>query len=159
VIPEGVPPTRRYRARSWVDRHATAIAFVLLAAVAVGAVAGVRWEASARAEDVREEAVARTADLEVAATERRQQICAESRNLRALVGELIETAVSGDGGGVSLLAPASFGLLPAVVQQYLREYVALAASGDETPNLAARLREFQATRLADLPEFCTTPGG
>src|SRR5690349_3860584 len=90
VIPEGRPPTRRYRARSWADRHATAIAFVLLAAVAVGAVAGVRWEASARAEDVREEAVARAADLEVAATERRQQICAESRNLRALVGELIE---------------------------------------------------------------------
>ena len=132
-----------------------AIAIVLVCAVGAGAVAGVRWEADQRAEDVRDEAEARAVDVEAAAAERRNQICEESRNLRALVGELIDTAVSGE-PGVSLLEPDSFRLLPSSVQQYLREYVALTAGQEgDPPDLGERLREFQRTRLGDLPEFCT----
>lgn len=142
------------------DRHAIKIAFTLIVAVAVVAVAGVRWEANNRADQVQAESEQRAIDVERAATERRGQICAEARNLRALVSELIDTAV-GEGGssGLPLTELPTFAALPESVQAYLQELAAAsAASPEDQPDLATRLRSFQESRLAELPDFCTEGG-
>lgn len=140
---------------SWRDRHAMTLAILLLTGVAALAIAGVRWEAGQRSDDVDQESKDRAAAVEAAAQERRDQICAESRNLRLLVSELIDTAVDDSGdGGLDLTAPRSFALLPASVQDYLLELAAQSSNGDEGPSLAERLTEFQETRLDELPEFC-----
>lgn len=156
MIPEGRKPTWWWRVRSFANRHATVIAFVLLTAVAVGSVAGIRNEARDRAEAVEAEGEKRTTAVAEQAEQNTAEVCAESRNLRLLVSELIDTAVNDDGGGgLNLTAPASFAALPPSVQAYLRELVAMSAGTDDGPDLAERLRAFQAARLSDLPEFCT----
>lgn len=151
---EATKAGRWFRLRSFVDRHAMVIALLLVVGVAVGAVVGVRWEARERDEAIElTNTNALAADAKQAA-ERRSQICAESRNLRALVSELIDTAV-GEPSGVRFDSVPSFDALPASVQQFLRDYAAASAAGASGPDLAERLRAFQESRLSELPEFCT----
>lgn len=145
-----------YRLQQFVARHAALIGVGIVVVASLVAVGGVRWEANQRADAIRAEGEQRAEDIEAAAADRRAQICAESRNLRALVSELIDTAVAGE-PSVNLLDVPSFTGLPASVQTFLRDYVAAVAAGESAPDLAERLREFQRTRLAELPEFCTDP--
>lgn len=138
-------PSRRYRARMFVDRHAAKIALTVVVAASFAGMAGLRWEANQRQDRI-----------DAAAAERRDQICDEARNLRALVSELIDTAVGDDPEGLPLTTLDSFHALPVEVQNYLRDLAAAAAARPEGPSLAERLRLFQQTRLAELPEFCVT---
>lgn len=149
-------PSLWFRFRSFGSRHAMKIALVIVAVAAVAALAGVRWEARHRAEAAASTLAAAVESDRIAAAERRRQICQESRNLRALVSELIDTAVGDDpNGGVRFDEVPSFRSMPASVQQFLRDYAAAQARGEEGPDLAERLRTFQEDRLGDLPEFCT----
>lgn len=146
-----------FRGKEFVKRHAAVLAVLWVTFVGAAGLAGLQWEADNRADAVAAEAEARATDLANAAAERREQICAESRNLRALVSELIDTAVT-PGGSVRFDEVPSFSAMPASVQEFLRDYAAAQAGGESGPDLAERLRQFQADRLGELPEFCQ-PGG
>lgn len=142
------PPGWWFRLRQFVNRHASKLALGLVVAATFAGMAGLRWEADQRQDRI-----------DGAAVERRSQICAEARNLRVLVSELIDTAVAGDDDGLPLTTLDSFHALPPEVQTYLRDLAAVAGDRSDSPGLAERLREFQRTRLAELPAFCTGPNG
>lgn len=148
-------PSLWFRFRSFGSRHAMKIALGLAVCAMAVAVAGVRWEARHRAEGAASTLAAAVESDRIAAAERRQQICQESRNLRALVSELIDTAVGDGSAGVRFDEVPSFHAMPMSVQRFLRDYAAAQSRGEEGPDLAERLRTFQEERLGELPAFCT----
>lgn len=138
------PVTFADRFGRWLDHHAMQVALGLVVTATVGSVAGLVWEANRRTDAINE-----------AAAERRAQICEEAANLRLLVSEMIDVAVTGD--RVDYTSLPSWDALPVEVQAFV---VDLAAHVTTNPDgLAGRLIRFREERLGDLSEFCTPQGG
>lgn len=135
------PVTFADRFGRWLDRHTMQVALGIVVTATVGSVAGLLWEADQRADAI-----------EKAAAERRAQICGEARNLRLLVSEMIDVAVTGD--PVDYTTLPSWPALPVEVQAFIVDLVAHSTTNPD--GLDDRLIRFQAERLGDLPEFCTT---
>lgn len=124
----------------WLDRNAMKVALGIVVTATVGSVAGLAWEADRR-----------TAAIEEASAERRDQICAEAESLRALVSELISVAVEGDPLDVTQVE--SWERLPEEARRFIAEVLTYQVTRPD--RLEQRLIRFRDERLPSLPDYCT----
>lgn len=145
------------RFRMFVDSHAAKIAVAVVVGGAIAMGAGLRWEATTRADAIEAEAKHRAVQIEAAAAERRDEVCEALDKGQRIDRALIATVLDGGNGGVPLLDVPAYQGLPPNVQLYVQQLAAGTPGAEPGDTLAERLAAFRDEFLGpdDLPAYCT----
>lgn len=113
----------------WLRTHPNAVSLLLIVAVAAAGLWGVQHEAEVR----------------------RRELCETVNDQQAVLADLVDTVLAGDGGGLPLTALPEFHNLDPATQDYVLALEA-ASRGDDPNGLDDRLRRFADERL--VPADC-----